>query len=241
MVLLCEHTVVSRTVQEAIQTYVQWKTTQCAQELRAGLTRCVCVCVCPVKRGVNQLCSGRKSSQLKVLKGSFHLFLIELCWIFCQRASEVIAEHTVQRNTHPSLHTLCCHLHCGLLTLCFPKERHPTPLINASLGTMPTVSRGGSHVASRLFSHNSHAQTSSAQEKLPTKAPKLGSCLFNLAFLTASTLCQGQRAPPALFHLLTLIPNRLPWLSIVSMLLSITWQSKKKRNLTPCVTCKFEA
>jgi len=95
------------------------------------------------------------------------MFPIEIWWIFCHHAFEVIAEHTVQRNTHLGHHlpSLCCHLHCALLTLHFSKEQQPTPPINASLGLILTVSRGGEH-ASRLFSHNSHTETFTTEEIL---------------------------------------------------------------------------
>lgn len=113
----------------------------------------------------------------KSVQRSFHMFSIEIWWIFCHRAFEVIAEHTVQRNA-PLGHclcSLCCHLHCALLTLCFSIEQHPTPQINASLGPVLAVSRGGEHI-SCLFRHKSHTQTFSMEEKL-LRSPKPGYCL----------------------------------------------------------------
>lgn len=128
---------------------------------------CVCVHVCGgggSKGGLITLVKKGKPTN-KSVQRPFHMFSIEIWWIFCHRAFEVIAEHTVQRNAHLGhcLPSLCCHLHCALLTLCFSKEQHPTPPINASLGLILAVSRGGEHV-SRLFRPNSHTQTFTTEE-----------------------------------------------------------------------------
>lgn len=148
---------------------------------------CVCVSVCVhpcvggggVKEGLITLVKKGKPTN-KSVQSPFHMFSIEIWWIFCHHAFEVIAEHTVQRNAHLGhcLPSLCCHLHCGLLTWCFSKEQHPTPPINASLGLILAVSRGG-ELISRLFRHNSHTQTSTTEEKL-LSSPKPGYCLTPL-------------------------------------------------------------
>lgn len=136
----------------------------------------LCVCVCARVRGWGGVNHPRekkgKTYKQKRSKGPFHMFSIEIWWIFCHRAFEVIAEHTVQRNARLGhcFPSLCCHLHCALLTLCFSKEQHPTPPINASLGPMLAVSRGGEHV-SRLFSHNSHTLTSTKGGEIIKKPP----------------------------------------------------------------------
>ena len=147
---------------------------------RVGCVVCVHVCVCARARGVgwwrwvNHPCGKKENLQTKAFKGPFICFPIEIWWIFCHRAFEVIAEHTVQRNAHLGhcLPALCCHLHCALLTWCFSLEQHPTPPINASLGPVLAVSRGGGHV-SRLFSPNSHTQTFTTEEKLLRSPPPL--------------------------------------------------------------------
>lgn len=135
------------------------------------------------------------------------MFSFEIGWIFCHRAFEVIAEHTVQRNTHLGhcLPSLCCHLHCVLLTLCFSKEQHPTPPINASLGLILAVSRGGEHV-SRLFSHNSHAQTFTMEEKL-LRSPKPGYCLTPL--FSHPPLCSRARVHLWVFLFVDAYPQSL--------------------------------
>ena len=136
----------------------------------------VCVCVCAHVWGggvvLITLVKKRKTYKQKHSKGPFYMFSIEIWWIFCHRAFEVIAEHTVQRNARLGhcFPSLCCHLHCALLTLCFSKEQHPTPPINASLGPMLAVSRGGEHV-SRLFSHTPHPLPPTGGEELLKSPP----------------------------------------------------------------------
>lgn len=165
------------------------------------------------------------------------MFSIEIWWIFCHRAFEVIAEHTVQRNARLGhcFPSLCCHLHCALLTLCFSKEQHPTPPINASLGPMLAVSRGGEHV-SRLFSHNSHTLTSTRGGEIIKKPPPLQKkktwVLFNSPFLTPLHFVAGPECTFGSFYLSRLIPNLFMWLSDNSMPLSIMSGSMKKTNLT---------
>ncbi len=146
------------------------------------------VCVCTharmheggvVKRGLITLVKKGKPTN-KSAERLFHMFSIEIWWIFCHRAFEVIAEHTVQRNAHLGhcLPSLCCHLHCALLTLCFSKEQHPTPPINASLGLILAVSRGRwARLPQPKFHHRGEI----------IKKPQTW-VLFNSPFLTPSTL-----------------------------------------------------
>lgn len=119
----------------------------------------------------------------------------------------MIAEHTVQRKAHLGhcLPSLCCHLHCALLTLCFSKEQHPTPPINASLGLILAVSRGGKYV-SRLFRHASHTQTFSMEEKL-LRSSKSGYCLTPL--FSHPPLCSRARVHLRVFLLVQAYPQSL--------------------------------
>lgn len=192
----------------------------------------VCVCVCArawgwdSKGGLITLVKKGKPTN-KSVQRPFHMFSIEIWWIFCHRAFEVIAEHTVQRNPRLGhcLPSLCCHLHCALLTPRFSKEQHPTPPINASLGPVLAVSRGGEHV-SRLFRHDSHTQTFTREEKL-LRSPETW-VLFNSPFLTPFHFVAGPECTFGSFYLSRLIPNLSMWLSNISILLSITSDCMKK-------------
>lgn len=151
----------------------------------------------------------------KSVQSPFHMFSIEIWWIFCHRAFEVIAERAVQRNAHLGhcLPSLCCRLHCALLTLCFSKEQHPTPPINASLGLILAVSRGG-ELVSRLFRQNSHTQTFTTEEKLLRAKP--GYCLTPL--FSHPPPCGRARV----HHQVFLFVNLFTWSSNNSKLLSVT-------------------
>lgn len=167
------------------------------------------------------------------------MFSFEIGWIFCHRAFEVIAEHTVQRNTHLGhcLPSLCCHLHCVLLTLCFSKEQHPTPPINASLGLILAVSRGGEHV-SRLFSHNSHAQTFTMEEKL-LRSPKPEYCLTPL--FSHPPLCSRARVHLWVFLFVDAYPQSLHVIvqQFYTAFNHVSLHEKKNKS-DSSVTCNFE-